>query len=42
MSKHAVGADGEMTGFLTEDEKRQIMTEIEVINKSSEIKINKS
>ena len=42
MSKHAVGSDGEMTGFLTEDEKRQIMTEIEVINKSSEIKINKS
>jgi|694.fasta_scaffold17540_2 hypothetical protein len=42
LSKQTVGADGEMTGFLTEDEKRQLMKEIEVINTSSEIKINKS
>ena len=34
LSKQTVGADGEMTGFLTEDEKRQLMKEIEVINLS--------
>lgn len=43
MSKQTVGADGEMSGFLTEEEKRQIMQEIQVINKSGgEIKIKNS
>jgi hypothetical protein len=43
MSKPSVGADGEMTGFLTEEEKREIMKEINTINNTSgEIKINKS
>ena len=43
MSRQTVGADGEMTGFLTEEEKRQIMQEIKVIEKSGgQININKS
>jgi len=43
MTKHSVGADGDMMGFLTEEEKRQIMQEIDVIGKNSaEIKITKS
>jgi len=43
MSRQTMGIDGEMNGFLTEEEKRQIMSEIESINKSNgEIKINKS
>ena len=43
MNKPSVGADGEMTGFLTEEEKREIMKEINTINNTSgEIKINKS
>ena len=42
MSRQTVGADGEMTGFLTEEEKRQIMQEIKVIEKSGgQISINK-
>lgn len=42
MSRQTVGADGEMTGFLTEEEKRQIMQEIKVIEKSGgQININK-
>lgn len=43
MSRQTMGIDGEMNGFLTEEEKRQIMSEIESISKSNgEIKINKS
>jgi hypothetical protein len=43
ITSHSVGTDGEMTGFLTEEEKRQIMQEIDVIGKkSAEIKITKS
>jgi hypothetical protein len=43
MTKHSVGADGDTMGFLTEEEKRQIMQEIDVIGKNSaEIKITKS
>jgi len=43
ISRQTVGADGEMNGFLTEEEKRQIMQEIQVINKSGgEIKIKNS
>lgn len=43
MNRQSTGADGEMSGFLTEEEKRQIMQEIQVIEKSSgQIKINKS
>lgn len=43
MTKHSVGADGDMMGLLTEEEKRQIMQEIDVIGKNSaEIKITKS
>jgi hypothetical protein len=34
ISRQTVGADGEMNGFLTEEEKRQIMQEIKVIEKS--------
>lgn len=42
MSRQTVGADGEMNGFLTEEEKRQIMQEIKVIEKSGgQIKITK-
>lgn len=42
MTKHSVGADGEMTGFLTEEEKRQLMKEIDAINtKTTSIDINK-
>lgn len=43
MTKHTVGADGEVSGFLTEEEKRQIMQEIDSIKLNGEIKIkNKS
>ena len=42
MSRQTVGADGEMNGFLTDEEKRQIMQEIKVIEKSGgQIKITK-
>lgn len=42
MNRQNAGADGEMNGFLTEEEKRQIMQEINVIEKSGgQIKINK-
>ena len=41
LTKNTVSADGEMTGFLTEDEKRQIMKEIDDIKQTSEIKIKK-
>jgi hypothetical protein len=43
MVKHATGVDGEISGFLTEEEKRQLMQEIDTIQKTTgEIKINKS
>lgn len=43
MSRQTIGIDGETNGFLTDEEKRQIMSEIESINKANgEIKINKS
>ena len=42
MSRQTVGTDGEMNGFLTDEEKRQIMQEIKVIEKSGgQIKITK-
>ena len=34
LTKNTVSADGEMTGFLTEDEKRQIMKEIDDIKEA--------
>jgi hypothetical protein len=43
MSRQTIGIDGETNGFLTDEEKRQIMSEIESISKANgEIKINKS
>jgi len=43
ITKHTVGADGEMSGFLSEEEKKQLMQEIDSINKTStEIKIKNS
>ena len=42
MSRQTVGTDGEMNGFLTDEEKRQIMQEIKVIEKSGgQIQITK-
>ena len=42
MSRQTVGADGEMNGFLTDEEKRQIMQEIKVSeNSGGQIKITK-
>lgn len=39
MTKHTVGPDGEVSGFLSEEEKRQLMQEIDAIKTTGEIKI---